>query len=243
MKRYSHNSIQFSRLPDLDHRLSMYALAASAAGVGMLALSQPADAKIIYTKTNKYISPNTTLHLDLNHDGIPDFDLKDTYSTWFFSSSGELAVAADRQKNGIWGHTVRGLAYASALSANVQIGPKGHFVSWGGMAQESFLGGRDRPDFAYGDGPWANVTNRYLGLKLAIKGKIHFGWARLSVTLGTDDSVVTGNLTGYAYETVANRPILTGKEHGAEADDPAPMANTSGTLGRLARGSQNRPGK
>jgi len=242
-KRFSSQPTQSFRLPDFDHRLSMYALAASAAGVGMLALAQPAEGKIIYTKANKYIGPNTTLHLDLNHDGIPDFDLKDTYSTWFYSSAGELAVAADRQKNAIWGHTVRAQAYASALSANVQIGPKGHFVSWGGMAQESFLGGRDRPAFIYGSGPWANVTDRYLGLKFVIKGKIHFGWARLNVTLGTHSSVVTGQLTGYAYETVANRPILTGKEHGTEADGPAPMANASGTPGRLARGSENRPGK
>ena len=240
MRRRSSN--QPKQSPDFDHRLSMYALAASAAGVGMLALARPAEGKIIYTKANKYIGPDTTLHLDLNH-GTPDFDLKDTSSAWSYSCVAELAVVADRQKNAIWGHTVGAQAYASALSANVQVGPKGHFVSWGGMAQESFQGGRDRPAFVYGSGPWANVTDRYLGLKFAIKGKIHFGWARLNVSLGEGGCEITGALTGYAYETIANRPILTGKEHGTEADGPTPIANTSGTLGRLARGSQNRPSK
>jgi len=210
----------------------------------MLALSVPANAEIIYTKANKYIGPNTTLHLDLNRDGIADFNLKDTFSTWSFSSAGELAVVADRQKNAIWGHTVRGELYASALSAGVQIGPKGHFLPAGGMAQESFNGGLgDHRAFAYGGGPWADVTDRYLGLKFAIKGEIHYGWARLSVTLGTDNSEVTGQLTGYAYETVANRPILTGREHGTDAGDSAAMSNNHGTLGRLADGSQNPPNK
>jgi len=32
------------------HRLDMYALAASAAGVAALALAQPAEAKVIYTR-------------------------------------------------------------------------------------------------------------------------------------------------------------------------------------------------
>ncbi len=230
------------RLPDFDHRLSAYALAASAAGVGMLALAQPAEGKIVYTRANKYLTPNTTLHLDLNHDGIADFDLKDTYSTWFYSSAGLLSALPHQQKNAIWGHVVQRSAYASALLANVDVGPKGQFLAGaGGMANESFLGGKDRPDFLYGYGPWANVTNRYLGLKFVIKGKTHFGWARLNVTLGTNNSQVTGLLTGYAYETVANRPILTGKEK--ESDNPdnlTPVVAPSATLGQLARGSKSR---
>jgi hypothetical protein len=231
-----------SRLSDsVHHQLNMYALAATAAGVGVLVLAQPADAKIIYTKAKKFIGRDSTLHLDLNHDGIPDFDFKDTYRIWSYSCAGELAVAADQQKNAIWGHTVRGQGYASALYANVQIGPKGHFVSRGGMAAGSFAGG-DRRAFVSGGGPWYDVTNRYLGLKFVIKGQIHFGWARLNVSV-TDSCTVTGNLTGYAYESVANRPILTGKEHGTEANDLAPTTNSSGTLGQLAGGSQNRFGK
>ena len=36
-------------------RLSVYAVAASAAGVGVMALSQPAEAKIVYTATHPVI--------------------------------------------------------------------------------------------------------------------------------------------------------------------------------------------
>jgi hypothetical protein len=238
MKYPSQLSKPSFRLPDFDHRLSAYALAASAAGVGMLALAQLAEGKIIYTKAHKQIGPNSTLHLDLNHDRIADFDLKDTFSTWSYSSAGLLSAVPHRPKNAIWGHTVQRTAYASALSANVKVGPKGQFLAGaGGMASEYFNGGRDHAGFLYGNGPWANVTNRYLGLKFVIKGKTHFGWARLNVSLSSGSSQVTAVLTGYAYETVANRPILTGKKSGPDGQDNAtPAVDPSATLGRLARG-------
>jgi hypothetical protein len=64
-----------SKLSDsVHHQLSMYALAASAAGLGVLALPQPAAAKIIYTKTHRAIQGcDQRLNLDLNHDGHADF--------------------------------------------------------------------------------------------------------------------------------------------------------------------------
>jgi hypothetical protein len=54
-------------------RLNMYALAASAAGVGILALTPPAQARIIYTPTHRTIKTHQILHLDLNHDRIGDY--------------------------------------------------------------------------------------------------------------------------------------------------------------------------
>jgi hypothetical protein len=49
MKRSRRTTKTPSNLSQLAHkRLNMYALAASAAGVGMLVLAQPADAKIVY---------------------------------------------------------------------------------------------------------------------------------------------------------------------------------------------------
>jgi hypothetical protein len=68
-----------SRLPvSLHHRLNAYALAASAAGVGVLALTPAAEARIVYTKTHKSIGVNTIFRLDLNHDGITDFERRTT---------------------------------------------------------------------------------------------------------------------------------------------------------------------
>jgi len=212
----------------------MYALAASAAGVGMLALSEPADAKIIYHKTNKSVGLKATLPLDLNHDGIVDFNLKNTSSWISFSGSDWLSAMPAQKKNAVWGHTMFNRGYASALSAGSWVGPKGQFLPGAGfMAASGCACGLVRPAQSNW-GPWVNVTGRYLGLKFVIKGKIHFGWARLNVSCNNDQ--VAATLTGYAYETVPNKPILTGKEHGA--DERA--ANASVALGRLARGSARR---
>lgn len=242
MKNFSQLSNPPFRRSDFDDRLTMYALAATAAGVGILAMAQPAEAEIVYTKANKHIGPNSTLHLDLDHDGIADFDLKDVYEAGGYSSAGWLSAVPDRPKNAAWGHVVQRQAYGSALSANVEVGPKAQFLAEAvGMAEEDFSGGKDRAAFVYGSGPWANVTNRYLGLKFVIKGEMHFGWARLNVSLGKYNTEVSAVLTGYAYETVANRPILTGKEHGSDdRSNPAQAVDRAATLGRLARGSSGR---
>jgi hypothetical protein len=82
-------------------------------------------------------------------------------------------------------------------------------------------------------GPWFNggkgVKNRYLGLKFKIKGKFHFGWARLTVKTTKND--FTATLTGYAYETIPGKAIIAGQTQG-----PDVITVPAGSLGRLALG-------
>src|SRR5580704_2917085 len=62
-----------SQLPESLHkRLSAYTLAASAAGVSVLALAQPTEAKIVYTKAHHRIPLNTFYGVDVNRDGVTD---------------------------------------------------------------------------------------------------------------------------------------------------------------------------
>jgi len=206
----------------------MYALAASAMGVGMLA--QTADAKIVYTQTHVKISPNHQIPLDLNHDGIADFTFKDTFSTTSasFYREGVLSILPS-QTNEIWGH-VNGIGghYASALAAGVRVGPNSKFSA----GSRSLAYGGQEGTSIFCDGKWSDVRNRYLGLKFSIHGKIHFGWARLNVTCnlaqqGRTDAV----LTGYAYETTPNKPIITGRTHRPDA-----VTDDRTTLGNLALG-------
>ena len=96
------------------------------------------------------------------------------------------------------------------------------------------------------DGAWAGtgagVQHRFLGLKFKIHGETHFGWARFNVTL-SQTATIQATLTGYAYETVPNKAIVTGKTKGPDADNDAPIANVRvpttavASLGLLARGS------
>ncbi len=219
-----------SRLSDSVHyQLNMYALAASAAGVSVMALTQPAEAKIIYTPT--YRTVYRKLPLDLNHDQKRDFLLKDFFGTFGTDTmwGGSLLVDPARQGNEVWGHKTGNYGSASALRAGVGVGPSGPFS--GGphiMAEGSANGGSCW-------GPWSNVKHRYLGLKFTSKGKTHFGWARLNVSCDPQRGEVSALLTGYAYETIPNKPIITGKTKGPDVITVQP-----GSLGRLAQGSAGR---
>lgn len=244
MRRPPSKSKRPFRPCDLEQHLSRYALAAAAAGVGILAPLQSSEAEVVYTPAHQQIAPNTTIKIDLNHDGIADFAIKDTFSTYFFSSLGQISAVPLQSQNKVWGHTVSQRAYASALFSGALIGPKGQFLpATGPMAEVSFLGGKRSPMASVScTEPWANVTHRYLGLKFVVAGEVHFGWARLDVQCFANSSRIGGLLTGYAYETLADRPIFTGQESGtADVDDPSwqpgPAVLKPATLGRLAQGA------
>jgi hypothetical protein len=103
-------------------RLNTYALAATAAGVSVLALAQPADAKVVFTPVHQVIGHNGVYNLDLNHDGTVDFMIQQ-WNHGFSSSNELLADAA-------LGNAVEGTKfYASALAAGASIGPHQIFVS------------------------------------------------------------------------------------------------------------------
>lgn len=199
----------------------MYALAASAAGVGMLALAQPADAKIVYTKADEKVF-GIAVPLDLNHDGTTDFYFMSDVIVTTPATTVGLMIHPDAPGNAIW-VTVKKRPYAAALCAGAEIGPKAPFsshnsdVSMGAIVRVQTNGKR------YYYGPWENggkgVKNRYLGLRFEIKGKTHYGWARLNFP-----SPELAKLTGYAYETIPNKAIVAGKTEGPDG------------LGRLALG-------
>jgi len=222
MKRTTTIPSQLSE--SLHQRVNAYALAASAAGVGVLALAQPAEARIVYTPAHVRIGfrENYMLSLDNQHT---NFSI-----SWFSGGTSQdptVEIAMTRQRTysnggiGIVGKNV----YVSALHAGVRI-KIGSSGLYGGKL-EQFRSGK-----FYGQ--WANdgngVKNRYLGLEFLIDGKIHYGWARMNAIAKPpkDMSVI---LTGYAYETIPNKPIITGKTHGRD----------EATLGRLAQGASGRP--
>jgi hypothetical protein len=192
-------------------QLNMYALAASAAGVSALALAPSAQAEIVYTPTNQTIQRNGVYNLDVNGDGTVDFLIQQwNYGMW--SSDNEL-LADPAFGNGVLGNR----SAAAALNSGASIGPSQNFVASGYNGENMIdvthttTGG---PSFV--GGAWANVRNKYLGLKFQIAGETHYGWARLTVT--REFFHFTAILTGYAYETVANTAIKAGETSGAMAE-------------------------
>jgi len=86
------------------------------------------------------------------------------------------------------------------------------------------------------DGPWANAAGRYLGLSFGSGAARHYGWARLSVHVDKQNAEIRAVLTGYAYETVPNKPIITGKTKGPDVITVQPAS-----LGHLAAGASAFP--
>jgi hypothetical protein len=205
-----------------NHQIKMYALAASAAGVGMLALSPTAEARIVYTPANVTIDGrHGTFLLDLNHDGVNDFLL--AYFSHHFGGSIYVGGAQS-------GNNVRGFPssmrswFASRLRFGVRVGSRGQ-VPHGRLASVTASNG------TIYRGPWCKahgITKGYLGFRFVIKGKVHFGWARLKVSCPRPSAL----LTGYAYETIPNKPITAGKTKGPDVIRVQPAS-----LGNLARGA------
>jgi hypothetical protein len=219
--------------PKVDHRLIAYAAAASATGVAMLALARPADAEVVFTPTNVTIGGGSSYLLDLNNDGIADFTLHRCRCVSGSGHSTTFRAEIDVTGNGI---------VNAALSAGVLIGRGQPFITTNGNYGGAILARA----FYYlsisrFSGPFANATNRFLGLKFLIDGKNHYGWARLTVT--NFNHAGTATLTGYAYETVPNHAIRAGqrKETTASAVDSPILSEPASTplgLGLLARGDE-----
>ena len=64
----------------------------------MLALTQPAEAKIIYTKAHHVIRPSHIYQLDLNHDGLIDFAIHNRIASNGTSSPRHSVSYSIRQK-------------------------------------------------------------------------------------------------------------------------------------------------
>jgi hypothetical protein len=233
MKRSSRPRTTAKLSKSIHQRLNMYTLAAIAAEVGVLTLAQPAEAKIIYTPAHVVIPPGLAIGFDVTHDGFDDFQIDNMYTATHSGFRASLAARQNFLGDAVAGHfVVSSTSYVYALRRGSKIGPSRHFGETN-MFYSGFYGPR---------GKWANVKGRYLGLQLQIKGKIHYGWARLNVSFVRPR--ISAVLTGYAYETIPNKPIIAGRTKGP--DDTAVEESSAAlgvptrepiTLGALAMGA------
>jgi hypothetical protein len=190
-----------------------------------------------------------------------------TCSVCTFGQHGSLKVSPQQAGNQIWGvsssvykltsnslrrkrqqkkpkpNTVKEAAAAVEWGVVVGNGPERSFQSQALPMDSSnsiyyFGGGGTVNSFgAWGKG--RRATGPYLGFKFLVDGEVHYGWARVNVQ--ADFLKLSATLTGYAYESVANRPILTGFTHGS-ADASSDVSQqtqppVAGSLGRLAVGA------
>lgn len=217
----------------LEKQLLGYVAVAGAAGVGLLAAAQSAEAKIIYTPLANV--PIKNLTIDFNGDGAIDASIKISYT---YHGAFERAYAG--AGGGIAYGVVNNSSGALPLPFLSRIGWK---QKW--AAGFKVITGVDGcHSYCFDVGLWQNQTNKYLGVKFMINGKPHFGWVRM--TVGTP---LTGTASGYAYEDRADQPIIAGKTSGPEVvvrnaatNQPVVVPpRTLQALGVLARGSDAMP--
>jgi hypothetical protein len=229
----------------LERRLNSYALAATAAGIGLVALAQPADARIIYRKAHISMVANGTYFLDFLppplEEGVFKFQLKNSPGTKYAGYGAILAVngsvVAYKPGGGSVicpaSRTVTGSGktyYGSALKMGAPINAKAKFRH-NGVLEKWCSNKTTSPSYK---GPWKNQTELYLGLRFKdLKNLDHYGWVRLNVSV--DSKRIIGLITGYAYETIPNKGVYAGQQKIEKVYDASKPQSAS--LGALAAGA------
>jgi hypothetical protein len=181
----------------LERRLLLYAFAAGAT----LVCSAPTQAEVLFTPSSAFLRGVGKLDIDIDHDGSADFSL--TIKMIHYSThSLELALLA--YGNHPSHQIVAQGASALALEKKTRIG--------GGRTFRAFTA---METAVYG-GPWADVTNRFLGVRFLINGEVHYGWIGFREVRNFP---MGARLAGWAYEAVPDKAILAGDTGtGASAD-------------------------
>jgi len=226
----------------LDHNLDLYSVAAMAAGVTLLALGSSAEAKVVVTQKAISILPRELVSIDLNHDGLNDFQFS------LNSYRGGCSIYSDLKLKALTGGAVVGApisstrVYASALVRGAKVGPSANF---GAISSQAGIERTHRWQCSYGSHPrhfygnWGgNEVNRYLGVKFQIHGSTHYGWIRLSIKFQDFDGM-TATINAYAYDTVANQKISAGSTTASAIQANVESVRTPGrpSLGALALGT------
>lgn len=251
------------RLPlpeDLEKRLSVYALAAGAAGVSMLALAPAAKADITYQDVNISLTQGTTQYLNINsvnelgfdnslfqrtrshHCTIVDIFCQQeshTVGTLFMKSvSGGAEVMTNVASYGILapqrlaaGAAIGQSANNFAKASNLILAADSR-LRYGNYAFGNLTQSSGRSNVS---GEWAN-RNGYLGFEFFnSKGsKSYFGWAHLSVHATAEN--ISGKLLSFAYDTCAGQTIEAGQTTGGACSEPVSTPEP-GTLSLLALGA------
>ncbi len=243
---------------DFNRQAGLYSLAATAAGVSLMVLAQPAAGEVVITNKNIPIpfcdglTGPCPVSVYLNNDGIADFQLSLYDSLRTHRSTIRLTVEP-LQGGAVVGTPPRThrYGYASALLRGAKIGPSAHFLAGQAGIEEStnFEGtGVTAPPTHGLYGKWSgNHPNRFLGVKFLIAGATHYGWIRLTVVTSPKSCEKTksckdmsATITEYGYETIANKSLDAGLPGADSTDDQAQETGdrpSHPSLGMLALGT------
>lgn len=208
-------------------------------------LSSPKKAIPIPVSTGTTAEP---VAISLANNGVTDL----SFTLWGGANPGRTLDFNAPDGNGV---IVGGNfdPYAVALTRGAEIGPaeNASFCARG-LVELSASSGVNKyckgfwgsnPKYFLPPGQCGEHKNEYMGVSFLLDGQTHYGWVRLTVTTSPDPNgpPLTAKITGYAYETIANKAIKAGTAATAAADVQVQQRQAAPSLGMLAAGAEGMP--
>jgi hypothetical protein len=233
----------------LDRRLKMYSLAASAAGVSILALALPADAEVVVTAKNLTVVAGSPVYIEMTGVGKANVEIVANSSRFYEAliiaplPGGEAAIHLSPLNI----YDVSRLVPGAIVGPQIQFDTTGNDAVFAGFYSYTVCFSDTCVSGIYFLGVWpANGSSAYLGLKFGIAGHIHYGWVRLSVT---SLHPVAAKITAYGYETEPDTPIVVPPVPPDDSDDNTKQEDQNvgkayiggRSLGMLALGAHELP--
>lgn len=164
------------------------------------------EAVIIYTDVEPDFSSealNTSYNLDLNNDKNNDFTITlDSYEDWGFLEIFAITYGGIISVDP-WYTNCIPLENESKIYNLVGSKNGERYASGGIISVSDCVGNLGTAGCGY---DWSGKNDKYLGLRIKINGKMHYGWARMNVT-----SLTQWVVKDYAYNATPNMPILAGQ--------------------------------
>lgn len=206
---------------DLKSKLVKYsAVASAAATVGV------ANAQVQYTDINDTtVSTNGGFYdLDLNQDGNPDFRLTQIIDSGLTENINAVLISPfDSVYNRVIGEATNGFNYPANVTPGTIINQYENFQGIGGSEVKGYMA-FEVDGISYPNSNWVGpTTNGFLGMQVRIGDSLHFAWARVDVSLGSnsftvkdfaveltpgDSILAAGNLLNIAQNVFDNTAII-----------------------------------
>ena len=192
-------------------------------------IAAQANSQIVYNDiTDMQLTPAPAPNgmdypLDIDGDGTDDFvvnmmgDLQAGYGNFEPANVSAMNGAIEEA---VWGDAMK-LSAGTSIDANS--------LTWTSTSANTNPSGTSLPIVIWAGGAsyaqeWlAPVTDGYFGFKFEINGSLHYGWMRIDVP----DNAIEFTIKDWAYNAVADEPILAGQTTGQVASIESKDDNVS----------------
>jgi len=176
-----------------DKKLAAY----GALGIGLLALPQIGDAQILFTDIypDLQLGDTNSFIANINDDKYHDYMVFQGFSATANMVMVQLADSCE-----LIGSVAGNYLYPLALDAGYMLNNGNSNWNFNHFGTMNYAGENN-----YGN--WAGAVDKYLGMKLILKGKPYFGYMRLDV--GTDAKSFV--IKDFAFDFTSGKTVTTGE--------------------------------